>query len=194
MNETPKYIIEKKSFVPLEITPTDIPQNVMQHFEKRSAALLNPDDYKTGNFEEFQLYRHPDGTQTYLARQKKTYDSGNKDELTYFVDLENGTIIGWSTLRFNLKSNDPEAQKYFLNKPFVDWTRTDINYIKRNLATRRLYLMNQIALQRYGFPLYSSTNLSPEAKIVWEKLVAQTKAKKFDEDGRDRYKLLTFTE
>lgn len=193
MTEAPRYILESRSFVPIQITPADVPQHVMQHFEK-SASLVHPDDYKTGNFEEFQLYHHPDGTETYLARQIKMYDTGDEDELTYFVDIENDNIIGCSTLRFNVNSNNPETQKYFRNKPFVDWTWTDANHIKRNLATRRLYLMNQVALQKYGFPLYSGTNLSPEAQIVWEKLVAQTKAKKFDEDGHNRYTLLAKTE
>lgn len=71
MLETPQYNIKSESLDPTQILPTDIPQHVMQHFEKKSALLVHPDDYKSGNFDEFQLYHHPDGTQTYLARQKK---------------------------------------------------------------------------------------------------------------------------
>lgn len=191
MNETKP--IDLTSQVREDIFPissSDIPQNVMSHFEKKSAALLHPDNYKVGNFEKFFLIKHEDGIKTYAAKQVKEYSPGNVDELTYFVDLDDDQIIGWSTLRYNLKSDNLEAEHYFRHKPFVDWTITVTEHQKKGLGTRRLKLMNELSLREYGYPLCSSTNLSKEAKKVWDHLVSQGLAVVFTENDRLRYRFL----
>lgn len=172
-----------------EITIDEVPENAMEYFESKSSQFTTSDNYIPKNFEKFFVINHAENNQTYLAQQTKTYDNIDETEkLTYFVDINNGAIEGRSELRFNIRCKK-ENEIYFKNKPFTGWTDTEENARRKGLGTRRIFMMNAFSQMMHGFPLYSDTVITFEAKKMWEKLVSQGKAKKFKEDSNDRYVL-----
>jgi len=191
-----EILIKFKEYFPSgdieEISSEDIPDFVMELFERKSQQFIDLKDYKPGDFERFFLIKHSDGSKTYIAQQTKTY-STNKDTemLVYFVDSLDEEVFGYSELRFNI-SNPSE---YFKDKPFVGYTETyGINKNtgktnrKKGLGTRRLLVMNAFSNAFYALPLYSDTLTEEEnAKPIWEKLMQQGKAKKIKEGENNRY-------
>jgi len=173
------------------VATAEIPEEVLHFFEFKSGQFLSPNDYTLGNFDNFFRVRHRDGKATFLAQQTKTYpkgflEAGDTERLTYFVDMGGDKIIGRSELRLNVKC-PKECLEYFKDKPFIGWIETDKNLRGRGLGTRRLYLINAYSRMLYGLPLYSDTVNSPEMKSLWETLVKQGKAEKFEEVNYDRF-------
>jgi|SRR3989344_2118918 len=168
-----------------EISSEQITDNAMDFFERKSSMYIHPKNYKPGNFRSFYEIRHGDESKTYVAEQIKTYDSGEQEINTYFVDIYNDEIAGYSELRLGITNE----REYFKNKPFVGFTKTYSKFGKRNLAERRLYMMNAFSKMRYDFPIYSDTVMTDRPKEMWERLVSERKAKKIKEGEKDRYVL-----
>lgn len=180
-------MIEKGSRIDALIRD-QIPTKVMDWFEGRSAMSVRPGDYKTGNFIEFYIIHHQSGDTTYIARQKKTYDtSGDTEDLVHLIDLDsNGNEEGHAEIRNNITNPSP----YFRDKPFVGYTKTEDMFRNRGLATRRLLIMNQITRMFYGLELHSDTLITKEARGLWERLVGEGKAIKYKEGELDRFKFV----
>ena len=172
-----------------EIQESEIPEAVMEIFERKSAQFINKDKYQPRNFEVYFVINHTSGDRTYLAQQTKTYET-NKDteRLVYFVDARDDRILGYSELRNNI-SNPSE---YFKDKPFVGYTETEKEFRNHGLGTRRLLLMNAFSLTQYGRPLNSDT-LNSEMSL-WENLVKRGLAKKFQKSKNIRYSFIATTE
>lgn len=166
------------------ITESEIPEDVRQRFERRSQLFIRRQDYRPGNFEGFFAVQHTNGDRTYLACQTKTYDTGDTESLTYFVDTRDGQDIGHSELRFNV-SNPAD---YFKQKPFVGYTHTEEAFRRQGLGLRRLEEMNAFTQAHFHLPLYSDTLNAEEG--LWEDLVAQGRARKFKEGRKLRYAFL----
>ena len=185
-------------------THTHIPENVMNIFEWSSKRFRLPEEYRPLEFEAFYLITHPDSSITYAARQKKLLDPSPNvgpqlrtlEETTQFIDVDTtkgGAIVGRSELRFTHK-DDP----YFTNKPFEGWSGTEDDYLKQGYARRRIFTMNAFSQTTYGLPLHSDTlfvsgrdkdsgkEIEPQ-KLLWEKLVNEGIAVKYDEGGKDRF-------
>ncbi len=169
-----------------ELVQSQIPDKVMTWFEDRSAMLIDPRNYKTGNFTAFYIIHHRSGDITYAARQMKTYDTnGDTEDLVHLIDIDsNGNEEGQAEIRNNISNSNP----YFKDKPFVGYTMTTEGLRNKGLGTRRLLIMNTFSKMLYGFPLHSDTLISEGAKRLWERLVKEDKATKYLEGKNDRYR------
>lgn len=163
-----------------------IPQRVLEKFEAHSKRFILPNEYKPGNFNKLLLIRFQNGDIIYAAKQIKIYDNKREEECTYFFETRGDEILGRSEMRYGLKYKK-ENSKYFKDKPFVGFIKTESDMKKTGLGTRRLFAMNAVSHMIYGQPLYSDTVNSDEMINVWEELVKKGKAEKFKEGKFDRY-------
>ncbi len=171
-----------------EITYDDLPEEVKNHFEDQSSRFILPEEYTVGNFSKLYQFTHPDGDVTYLGQQEKTYGTdGSTDRLTYFVDIRDGQMTGYLELRLALT----DLREYFKDKPFVGYTRTQPDFFNQGLAKRRLEEANAYSLSEHSFPLHSDTIMTEGGKRVWESLIADGKAEKYDEDGNERFRFIS---
>jgi hypothetical protein len=163
-----------------------IPSVVNDYFEFKSEQLIDPKDYKPGNFNMFFLIKHVSGEFTYGAQQTKTYDhkKGSTEILVHLVDIDQfGNKQGDGEIRNNISDN----HTYFKNKPFAGWTKTEENFTERGLGLRRFLMMNALSQMLYSLPLHSDTIILDKAKRILEKLLANGKVEKYKEGERDRY-------
>lgn len=165
-----------------------IPNPVMEWFEGRSALQIHPRDYRRGNFSAFYVIYHQSGDRTFAAKQTKTYDTnGDTEELVYLIDLDsNGKEEGHGEIRMNVSNDDP----YFKNKPFVGYTATEDGFRRQGLGTRRLLIMNTFTQILYDLPLHSDTLITDDARRLWERLVAEGKAIKYQEGKNERFRFV----
>ncbi|MCK4670683.1 MAG: hypothetical protein KAT43_05780 [Nanoarchaeota archaeon] len=164
------------------IAISDIPEQAMKCFEGYSKRFILPKDYKPGDFTGLFVVRHNDDMRTYIARQPKLHDDGEIEELTYLFEMdENNASFGHGEIRFY-----PAMQRdYFKDKPFVGYSHTNDDYLKRGLAIRRLVLMNALSQLFFDLPLHSSERfVHVGAGKAWERLVKQGKAKSYQQDKR----------
>jgi hypothetical protein len=170
------------------ITYEQVPENVMKHFEFQSSKLIHPKEYLPKNFSKLLTFLYENGDTAYIAEQDKTYDDiGDTERLTYFVDTRDGVMTGYLELRFNLTNHS----EYFLEKPFVGFTRTK-EFQGEGLGRKRLEIANAYAKAQYGFPLNSdSMIIDKNARKIWESLVEEGKAEKYMEGKNSRYRFLT---
>jgi hypothetical protein len=158
----------------------DVPEIVMEHFEKRSAMYILPDNYHPGNFEAFYLIIHDNGDKTYLAKQTKVYEENDCDSNIYSFDIRGSEALGYGRVLNNL------TNKKMKNQPIVEYFRTFKSFHKQGLGTRRLFMLNALARAFYGAPLNSSTTFST-SKSLWEKLERDGKVKKVKWGNFDNY-------
>lgn len=175
-----------------EISRSNLPTEILKHFEKNSEKFISPEDYKPGNFQTlFTLTRSPD-TKTYGAIQLKNFDTDqgeDVDESVYLMDTERGEVTGYSHIRCNLVAG---AKPVSTKIPFVDFTRTYENFSGRNLGTSRLYTMNNISMALYKTPLTSGAiRVEGIPDIIWGRLVEKGEVEKFKEGKVDRYRFLS---
>lgn len=163
----------------------DVPMHALTYFEQKSAQLINENEYRPGNFDQIMLVSHNDGSQTYIAHQTKTYSTNNDTEsLIYLVDMNGkGENVGHGEVRKNISNTAP----FFKDKPFVSYTFTEDDHTQRGLGRRRLLLMNALSQMMYGFPLNSDTVLIDKEKKLWERLVAENRAKQYQEGPNPRF-------
>ena len=171
-----------------EITYDDLPEEIKKHFEEQSNKFMFREDYTVGNFSNIHQFTHPNGDVTYVAQQDKTYGTDRRtDRLSYFADTREGQITGYLELVLALD----DLRDYFKDKPFVGNTRTQPDFLKEGLARRRLLEANAYSLSEHSLPLHSDTIMTEGAKGVWESLVDDGKAEKYDEDGNVRYRFIS---
>lgn len=175
------------------ITPEAVPSAAIEIFEHRSRCFIDPETYKPLNFTALYLVTHEDGSRTFAARQTKVLSAG-PEESTYFVDInENNEYLGYSELRYVYNN----SKSFFQKKPLEQWSGTEDGSRRMGLSIRRILVMNALSQMLYGLPLYSITHFiydtNPEdmriqpQKLVWEKLVSEGIARKFEESGQDRF-------
>ena len=166
------------------ISPDKIPAEVMEYFERKSRQFIDAKDYKPNNFGAFYVVHYADGGKTFIAEQIKTYDTNHDTEsLAYLVDVDGETQLGHGELRMNI--SNPE--KFFKDKPFVGYTKTEKTSRRKGFGRRRLLVMNAFSQMRYKLPLYSGTLIEDRAKSVWESLVKEDLAQRIREGRRRRY-------
>lgn len=172
----------------IEITYEDLPLNVKIHFENQSRKFIIPESYKAGNFSKLYRFIHLNGDVTYVGQQDKTYDTNEATErLTYFVDTRDGEITGYLEIRLSLT----DQSEYFKEKPFVGFTRTFSAFLNQGLGKRRLEEANAYSLSEHSLPLNSDSLVMDEAKKIWEKLIKDGKAEKYDENGKERFRFIS---
>jgi hypothetical protein len=160
-----------------------VPDQARQLMEEKRGALVSQENYTKGRLEGGHVITHPDGSRTYVATTKKIYSMLDEEESTYFVDMEGGSVLGYGELRKDLS----KGGKYFTDKPFVGYTRTEAANVRQGLGLRRLEMMNAFSQMKYSLPLYSDTVMNTGATSRWEELVRAGKAEKFKEGREDRY-------
>ncbi len=110
-----------------EIAYEDLPQCVRDHFEKQSRKFIHPDVYRVGDFSKLYCFSHRNGDRTYVGQQDKIYDTNKSTErLAYFSDTRDGKLTGYLEMRLALT----DLTKYFKNKPFVGFSRTEPSFTK----------------------------------------------------------------
>lgn len=129
---------------------------------------------------------HPDGDYSWLAQHDKTYDEYSEavESNTYVFDTNpDNEITGVGEIRFARSSDDP----YFKDKLFVGWTKTELGFERQGLGRRRLLVMNMVSHALYGCALHSDTLLSEPAQRLWEGLVDESAASRYNEVARCAY-------
>lgn len=171
-----------------EVTYEEIPEIVKDNFEKQSKKFILKEEYKEGNFSKLYKFIHQNGDETYIGQQDKTYETnGATERLTYFADTRNGEITGYLELRLSIN----DLSEYFKNKPFVGFTRTYPTFLNQGLGRRRLEEANAYSLSEHYLPLNSDSLVIDEAKSVWEKLVTDGKAERYNENGKERFRFIS---
>lgn len=168
------------------ITPEsleNIPPQAVAALEEQSTYLVRFDNYRPGNFEKLFVISHADASKTYVGVQTKTYgDEGDTERLMHLIDVGvDDQEIGHGEVRLYIDGPKKESA-YFKDKPFVGGTNTEDGSRGKGLGMRRLRMMNALTNMQYNLPLHSDTLQSPEAKRLWEKLVAEGAAKKYTEE------------
>ena len=168
------------------ITPEsleNIPPQAVAALEEQSQYLVRFDNYRPGNFEKLFVISHADASKTYVGVQTKTYgDDGDTERLMHLIDVGvDDQEIGHGEVRLHIDGPKKESA-YFKDKPFVGGTNTEDGSRGKGLGMRRLRMMNALTHMQYNLPLHSDTLQSPEAKRLWEKLVAEGAAKKYREE------------
>lgn len=187
--EKPKDLIEKlKEYLPEAVIERikleDIPEPVLEIFERKSHSLIKDEDYKQGNFEDLFKIVYSEKEIIFAASQNKTYHNGETEDLVYLVDTINGEMSGYSELRMALT----KQTEFFKDKPFVGFTQTEEPLRGLGIGETRLRIMNSIAHAKYGHPLHSDTLLQESAKRIWERLVENGEAEKFSEGEHERFR------
>lgn len=167
---------------------TQLPERVVEHFEKRSEMYILPGNYKPGNFSRLMVIDYTNGDKTYIAVQTKTYDtSGSTDELVHLLDFNKvGEEIGRGEIGKYIKDGNPKEEPYFKDKPFVYWSSTNDTFQRNGFGTRRLRTMNAISQMLYSLPLNSSGNPSKKQRRIWQKLVKLKEAERYQDKWYDR--------
>lgn len=177
----------------------ELPPEVAEHFEGRSKMYLLPEQYIPRNFSHLYLLEHPDGSQTYIAEQVKSFGEGEKDNFVYFVDYDGDKMAGRGEIINCIETHN----KDMIGKPYPGFTRTygpedqeggGRDFRRRGLGKRRIIEMDAYAQARFGYPLHSShvlihddikTDASAPQRI-WERLVEEGKAESYMEGkGKD---------
>ena len=172
----------------VEIAYDDLPQNVKTHFETQSSKFILPETYKIGDFSKLYKFTHQNGDITYVGQQDKTYDTnGSSERLTYFIDTRDGEMTGYLELRLAIS----DLSGYFRGKPFVGFTRTHSAFLNQGLGKRRLEEANIYSLSEHSLPLNSDSVVTDEAKRVWEGLIKDGKAERYDENGKERFRFVS---
>lgn len=171
----------------IEVAYDDLPQDVRTNFERQSRKFILPELYKVANFDKLYKFTHKNSDVTYVAQQDKTYDTnGATERLTYFADTRGEEMTGYLELRLAIS----ESSEYFKGKPFVGFTRTYSDFLKQGLGKRRLEEANAYSLSEHSLPLNSDTLVEGEAKKLWNRLVVEGKAEKYDENGQERFRFI----
>ena len=126
---------------------------------------------------------HFEGSDSYVMPIHANIDArgGVGEEVVFVVDTdESGNKIGMGLLGFGVGDHPPA-----LKKPYVAYTQTEQGRRQEGLGTRRLRLMNQLALRLFDQPLNSDpeSDLSIEAMYTWQKLVRAGEAEGYEEEN-----------
>ncbi|MCA9478238.1 MAG: hypothetical protein KC535_03775, partial [Nanoarchaeota archaeon] len=167
----------------------ELPLEAIDRFESYSRRLVDPffDSYRPKQFSQLYCININPQEQVFIAEQTKTdMDTNITEDLIYLVEMLDDTKIGHGEIRYRFESEKP----YFLNKPFVGFTKTDDGFTEKGYGTRRLHIMNALTQAHYHLPLYSSTLMADQARTIWEKLTFKEKAKRFLEEKLERFQFL----
>lgn len=172
-----------------ELKLSDLPKDVLEHFENKSSLFILPEQYKPGNFHTlFSITKSP-SEKTYGAIQIKTFESNSseeEEELIYLMDTQEAKITGYCEIRCNLTRDGVNIKKPI---PVVDFTRTYDDFAGQNLGTERLRTMNDISLALYKTPLTSgAVRIDGIPDILWGHLIESGEAEKFTEGESVRYR------
>lgn len=166
-----------------KIAYADIPDYVRDFLEGQAQKFIDPENYRIGNFSDTFQIDHKNADRSFVARTIKTFSNPDATEDSIYVaDTREDELIGYAEIRYNHDQESP----FFRDKPFVGITRTT-KHPRTGLGTRRIEEMNALTEMIYDQPLYSDTTMTEEAVQMWEKLVDNGNARKFNEGTRDRY-------
>ena len=175
------------------ICSSDVPHNIMTFFEGKSSQFIRPALYVHLNFELFFCITHSNTEKTYGTKQKKSYEMftlhsdglKNVEDLIYVADARSDKQIGHGEIRFS-----DNKRKYFKKKPFVGYTKTEVEYRCQGYGLRRLHMMTVLSQAFWQLPLNSDTNIQEKAKRRWEYLSLTGLATKYKEGKNDRFVFL----
>lgn len=179
------------------ISLEDLPEDVKEKFEAYSMNFINPDDYKEWNFEKVWYIEHsfPNAYTTYFATQDKKYDDDSVEKIIYLFEKDKRGVKIWhAEIRLCVYHNDPEVfQTFFKDKPFVGFTKTENDFLKKWYGVLRSIHMNQLVNEEFDLKLYSSDVMCQwsGSKRNRQKLVEYGLAKKFlDNDWNIRFSFI----
>src|SRR3989344_222775 len=159
-------------FIPL--TPDYLSIRNRVHFE-----LLG------SNYTEFFAIAHGDGSTTLggVARTPEAHTFHLVDRTPNFIK---GVMLtqGYGKMLRRFGDTDP----IWKDKPTVSELITRRVFREMGLATRRLKMMNALSRMYYGLPLYSNKYSTYAETNIWEKLVREGLAEKFQEGRDTRYR------
>lgn len=164
-----------------------IPGEVKKVFEwgwKVDDTTLDKNKHSPRKVSRLLVIRHSDGNVTYCAEAPFNKDT-NKN---IFIDIVDDKIAGYG----ELYQKETWASGYGSFKPNVGFTETAEEFRRKNLGTRRLLMMHAFSMTHFREPLYSADmeDSTSEARAVWEKLVGEGKAKKYNEGVFERYVMI----
>jgi hypothetical protein len=171
------------SFELLPISPEQLPAAAALNFWWKAKVSLDGPRCIPPDFDGLFVVEHGSAS-TFIARHRRAYEgSGDQPEThaaTYFADLDSGEkLIGYGEVDYLDRSND----EYYVNKPFVAWTKTEEDYQRSGLGLDRLLIMNAASLLLDGLPLHSSTNFRhPSARSRWQALVTEGLAMSYQQE------------
>jgi len=134
---------------------------------------------EAGNEEDYvrlgPCYHLQQGVDEIFIITRSEHGKDGLELITCVRDFDrHGAMVGYGSLTLVHNEHD-----FFKNRPFVENTYTDHWARKRGLGTRRLQVMNALALASHGYPLHSSRQITPGAISLWDHLVEQGEAIKF---------------
>lgn len=173
-----------------------LPLKILSRFEafRKKAAEIQGQGPLT--FKGVLSISHNNGDKSYVASlQERHLPKGQSSEQasmsfldSYVIDANaDGVPTGNAVFRRVTNTEDDSLK----DKPYALLNLTDKDFREQGLGNRRLLLMNAVSRMLYGLPLHSDTSIANEAeRRLWEKFVTQGKAKKYSQNGVDRYSFL----
>lgn len=172
-----------------QIEEKEVPEKVKKFFEGHSQLFIDLEDYIQGNFSQYYVIDKYNSEQIYIAQQTKTYTktNNNSEELTYIFETKNETKIGHGEIRYNYTSKED----FFVDKPFVGFSSTEDEFLRKGYGLERLKLMNELTKSIYHLKLHSSTTIRDNARKVWsERLIKEGSAKQYFQEERERFQFI----
>jgi hypothetical protein len=168
-----------------QVFSNEIPPDVANALMDRGRKLVRREEVKQ-NVDDLEFtgkLDFGDNVDMYVAVDSK-HVKGCHERLLYFVDADaNGAVQGVSEVCLREQDSD-----FFRDKPFVSWTQTQEESRQRGLGMRRLRVMGAMSQEIFNLPLYSDTNMTDQARRLWERIVTEGGAKMIKDDkGHERF-------
>lgn len=169
-----------------DLRPEDVPPQVADCLFVKSTLYDDP-GLAVEAFDELLTATHPVGVTSFIARQNRTYPSGQTERIFHVVDaLPHGEVVGYAELAFALNT----SLSLFKDKPFVAQLSTEPAFqgTRQGNLAGRLLVLREIAEKRIGFPLYSDILVSSAAVRVMKHLVRLGLAEEIQDGTFRRYR------
>lgn len=167
------------------ISPDHIEPAEWQAVPEAAHRLLQEEGVDDSRLRGLARLRHANGDTTLFATYQGMMDEFIDEVDTLVIDHTlSGEVTGAGVVQF---FNRFKGASDMVGYPFVGFTKTNPDMLRRGLAERRLVTMNAFALAMYQQPLRSGAHLAPEIKPLWEKMVASGAAVRLGADAASQY-------
>ena len=166
----------RREYTYLVVAPNDLEKEVVKWFE--SCVLLAPEEVVNKNY---YVVDYPDGSKSLIGHYSGVPGCEYEVEKLYLVDFDSyGEKTGHTSVDYKTGTLVPSL---FDGKPRVEDTETGEKYRGNGYAGRRLCVLNNMCEAIFEKKLHSDFMLLPGAIRVWDKMVGQGLAEKYQEEG-----------
>lgn len=183
LHEAPEKVFAHYFEHPLtKVVWEDLPKEVEDFLEQKSALRVYPDERKKRNF--LSVWETSiGGDPVYIGFQRKistNFEGGVRGEelLVHLIRMRDGKEVSHGSIMQILKYTNHEDGKETLievNNPFptTDFIGVHKDFRGQGAAYEQLRLMNALSHMLFDSPLYSSTWQTPEGEQMTKKAVAR---------------------